>query len=649
MAQLENLIASIEDSRLRSELSAEIKSLKTRTDFGLVYERHLPETVCIDANGGLRIGDQVRLRTESTSKPQLVTSMTRTKATLLDTTGSTSQVARSALSVVRRFGEPIYPTLASMGTVIRSDTRPFHTVINGENYHALQMLLYTSAAQFDCIYIDPPYNTGARDWQYNNHYVDSADTWRHSKWLSFMAKRLWFAGRLLKPDGILVISIDENEHAHLVCLLEQVFRGWDITSVTIVHNPRGIQGDNFSVTNDFAVFVTPPGAKVIALRQLDDDAPRETRFRVWGDQSERTQGRNCFFPIYVEGDQVVGFGDVPPAAFHPQSAFQDLGDGRYAVWPIDNAGTERKWRNERKTIESVRHLLRPEWSKGKLQIRIDKDTAAHKTVWTGARYDAGSHGRRLLTALGVTFDYPKSLYTMRDILFACTGNRLDATILDYFAGSGTTLHAACLLNAEDGGSRRCVLVTNNEVAEKPATALNKQGFFPGDPSYEARGIFESVTVPRCIAAITGRLPDGSPVAGSYDAAYPRSAGFEENCEFFHLDYLSPDAVELGTATESLHPLFWLAAGSRSVRPAKFQSKKGFMVAESAGYAVLFDADAFSEFVDVIADVETVTHVFLVTDYNDTYAAMTGRLQSRIVEMVPREYLGWFARATEDGD
>jgi len=439
-----------------------------------------------------------------------------------------------------------------------------------------------------------------------------------------------------------VISVDENEHAHLVCLLEQIFRGWDITSVTIVHNPRGIQGDNFSVTNDFAVFVTPPGAKVIALRQLADDAPRETRFRVWGDQSDRSQGRKCFYPIYVQDDRVVGFGDVPPADFHPPHAFQDLGDGKYEVWPLDNAGAEKKWRNERKTVESVLHLLRPEWSKEKLQIRIDKDTAAHKTVWTGARYDAGSHGKRLLTTLGVAFDYPKSLYTMRDILFACTGDRKDAVILDYFAGSGTTLHAACLLNAEDGGARRCVLITNNEVAAKSAMTLRKQGQHPGDDAYEAQGISESVTMPRCRAAITGVLPDGKPLAGDYESGRPRHSGFVENCEFFRLDYLNPDKVELGRSFDALHPLLWLRAGARSARPKKLNSRKGFVVVEDAGYAVVFDEAAIRELIAALNAADGVDHVFLRTDSEDAYAEMC-ELLGRVIttERLYGDYLNEF--------
>src|SRR5205807_1912373 len=129
------------------------------------------------------------------------------------------------LLVVRDFGDPVYPALVPVDEVRRSDDRPYHAVISGENYHGLQALLYAYEGQVDCIYADPPYNTGARDWKYNNDYVDSSDTWRHSKWLSMMEKRLQLAKRLLKPDGVLVCTIDEHEVHHLGVLLEQLFPG----------------------------------------------------------------------------------------------------------------------------------------------------------------------------------------------------------------------------------------------------------------------------------------------------------------------------------------------------------------------------------------------------------------------------------------
>jgi len=643
MARIEDLLTGIEDPVLRAEIEREVAVLKEHVSFGLVFERHIPETVDL-LHVEPAVGDLVRLRRESGDALYRVFEMNRGSATLTPLDGGKNVEATAPdLLVVKPFGEPIYPTLTPLGSVVRSDERPFHAVINGENLHALQLLLYLYEGQVDCIYIDPPYNTGAQDWKYNNRFVDKNDDWRHSKWLSFMERRLRAAKLLLKPDGVLVISIDENEHAHLVCLLEDVFAGWDITSIAIVHNPRGIQGDNFSHTNDFAVFVTPPGAKAIAKRPVEADAQKETRFRVWGDQSERKTAKNCFFPIYVEDEGVVGFGEVPPDDFHPESAVIDQGDGRYEVWPIDNSRTERKWRNQRKTIDQVAHLLRPEWIKGQLQIRIDKDTAMHKTVWSGSRYDAGSHGKRLLNkVLGVDFDYPKSLYAMRDILYACTGNRKDAVILDYLAGSGTTLHASCLLNAEDGGRRRCILVTNNEVGAKTAAKLNKAGRYPGDKDFERHGIFEAVTRPRCERAITGVGADGKPLTGEYEGDRARSDGFGESVEFFRLDYLEPDQVELGKAFDAIHPALWLITGGKAPRPDNVDHTKPFYVAAHAGYAILFDDGALREFEQAIEGRDDITHVFVVTDSEEAFIDARELVgHGRQTSMIYRDYLRTF--------
>lgn len=155
--------------------------------------------------------------------------------------------------------------------VIGDPDKPTHILIEGDNFHALSVLNYTHQAAIDLIYIDPPYNTGAKDWKYNNNFVDSEDGWRHSKWLSFMNNRLRLAKNLLKQDGILICAIDENEHATIALLLEEIFIDYEITCITIVHNPRGIQGKNFSYSNEFAYFVYPKGGKFIGRKPRTDD------------------------------------------------------------------------------------------------------------------------------------------------------------------------------------------------------------------------------------------------------------------------------------------------------------------------------------------------------------------------------------------
>ena len=180
-------------------------------------------------------------------------------------------------------------------------------LIEGDNFHALSILNYTHKGKIDVIYIDPPYNTGNKNWKYNNDYVDKEDAFRHSKWLSMMDKRLKLAKPLLKDDGVLVCAIDENELWHLGSLLEEIFFDREIHLVTIVHNPRGVQGKNFSYVNEFAFFVIPKGIKVIGPRKLDESEIYWSNLRNWGGESDRSDAKNCFYPIMVKGTEVIGF------------------------------------------------------------------------------------------------------------------------------------------------------------------------------------------------------------------------------------------------------------------------------------------------------------------------------------------------------
>jgi adenine-specific DNA-methyltransferase len=642
MALIDDLLERIGEAALQDAIREEIQKLRSQKAFGLVFERHIPElTVVTDAP--IKPGDRVRRRDKSAGDQEFVIEAINSRSAVIrevdgERLESSERLRRQDLACVKRFGEPVFPALKLIEQVARDKEAPTHTVINGENFHALQLLTLFGEGFADCVYLDPPYNTGKRDWRYNNHFVDKRDGWRHSKWLSFMERRLKLAKRLLREDGVLAISIDENEHHHLVCLLEQMFVGWDIVSVAVIHNPRGIQGDNFSTTNDFAVFVTPPEQKVIAPRPVSPEELTERRFRVWGNESLRTDAKNCFYPIYIEEDTVVGFGKIPSSDFHPGEAVVDLGNGRFEVWPIDNSGTERKWRNERKTVEQVAHLLEPEWKNGTLQISIVKDSALHKSIWSGSRYDAGSHGKRLLKeAFQVDFDYPKSIYTMRDLLYACVGLRPDAVVVDYMGGSGTTLNALCLLNAEDGGRRRCILVTNNEVGAKAEKALLKAGLVPGDEEYEDHGIFKAVTLPRCKAAITGSLESGEAVPGYYLGGRSRSLGFEENVAFFDLVYLDPDEVELGRAFSSLEPILWLAAGAK--RPHQPHSDKGYFVEPNEGYAALFDDVLMEEFSRMLLEQDFEGIIFHMTSSPEAYAELLSLLRGKWQTlMLYRDYL-----------
>jgi hypothetical protein len=180
------------------------------------------------------------------------------------------------------------------------------------------------------------------------------------------------------------------------------------------------------------------------------------------------------------------------------------------------------------------------------------------------------------------------VYTIRDCLEVAVGNRKDALNLDFFAGSGTTLHATLMLNAVDEGRRRCFLATDNEVEEKLSKTLQADGVYPGDSEFERHGIFEAATRPRVEAAITGRRPDGTPVPGDDIDGRSYALGFPENCEFFAFDYLNSDRIELGLEHEALHPVYWMAAGANGKRPERISADEPFALVPKCGYAVLFD-------------------------------------------------------------
>lgn len=345
------------------------------------------------------------------------------------------------------------------------DTRPNNILIEGDNYHALSVLNYTHKKNIDLIYIDPPYNTGAKNWKYNNDYVDKEDEYKHSKWLSLMRHRLNLAKNLLRDDGALICAIDENEQAHLSVLMEQIFTSFDQHTVTVVHNPKGVQGNNFSYTHEYAIFVVPKDKKIIGDRSLTDEEIYVSNLRNWGNESERTDAKNCFYPIIIKNGKIVDFGNVAKDDFHPKTANEMQKDGSVFIWPIDEKGIERKWRYARQSVEEIKNILQIKESRGGIfQIMIAKDYGTYKTVWTDKKYDASEYGTKLLREIipNCDFDFPKSLYTVYDCLFAIIGDRPHANVLDFFAGSGTTGHAVLEMNKIDGGNRKFILCTNNE-------------------------------------------------------------------------------------------------------------------------------------------------------------------------------------------
>jgi len=362
---------------------------------------------------------------------------------------------------------PILKEVKSKRVISKNEKLPNNLLIEGDNYHTLSVLNYTHKKKVDLIYIDPPYNTGARDWKYNNDYVDENDAYRHSKWLSMMNNRIKIAKGLLKDDGVLIVTIDKHENATLLMLLGKIFSMHDITTVVIEHNPKGLPSRNFSDSHEYAHFVIPKGLSVIGK---NPETKEDTRnLRRAGKASYRSERPTMFYPIYIKDGRVIRFGEVPKENFHPKKRSITLDNGEIEVWPIDDRGKERRWHFGIDSISDHIDRIEIKAKNGDFQLYVTAVPARYKTVWTGGDLDAGKYGTTLVkNMIGVEFPFPKSLFATTKCLETVIYNRKNALVLDFFAGSGTTGHAVLLMNQKHGSNHKFILCTNNEskIAEE---------------------------------------------------------------------------------------------------------------------------------------------------------------------------------------
>ena len=701
--ELRALLARVEekDPGVAKELRRHIDVLQGRREFGLNFERHTPESVALTGRP-ISVGDKVRfipvrghaeVESEATwTVTELTGPNTKRVAQLVDPrTDATASRLVDDLVFIAEFNDPIYPGLVrSDEPVLRGGDKPFHTVINAENYHALEAMLFTYQGQVDCIYIDPPYNTRANDWKYNNDYVDPGDSYAHSKWLAFMERRLKLAKKLLNPcDSVLIVTIDEKEYLRLGLLLEQVFVGYPCQMVTTVISPSGQpRGSQMYRVEEyiFCVYIGAAaatggtdnmlGAVEDEVANYEDASPKEIKV-TWesltrrGTSARRVDREKQFFPIFIDPEtkRVISVGD-PLLPVTIDRGTVEVPEGTVAVWPIRSDGTEGRWRvgregvlkllerglvrvgryNKKRDQWTMNYLLRTDVQRlDRGEIVIDgwtqqgtpilKRPATNevqkvrpKTVWNRESHNAGNYGTALLRKFipGRSFPFPKSLYAVEDTLRFFVADKPEAVILDFFAGSGTTAHAVMRLNGQDGGCRRSISVTNNEVNDEE-TSFMKKGLRPGDAEWESQGICERVTKPRIKAAITGTTWRGDQIEGdyTYNNIQPMADGFEENVEFFTLTYENPALVELDLVFERIAPLLWMRAGSQGRRiEARTDT---FDIADT--YGVLFDIDAGVDFVEVVEkNPGGLRVVYIVTDDETQFQAVASQLPEGL-EMV----------------
>lgn len=359
------------------------------------------------------------------------------------------------------------PVLADMekDSLMLEGGKPVNVLIEGDNYHALSVLAYTHEGRIDAIYIDPPYNTGNKTWKYNNRYIDDDDAYRHSKWISFMAKRLRLARRLLARDGIICVMIDNYELHNLRHIMEEVFSDREIITTVIEHNARGRIKNNFALTHEYALWAVNRGRDCITrTSELGKDIRRN--LRRTGNNSRRADSPTMFYGIEVKKNtlSIVSATEALPLG---KKIPRHTDPGTEMVWPVDSDGNERNWyySSQKMLAEAGRGECFAKKIDGRTQIHyhIPGKPKRRKSVWSGPMYDASTYGSELLTEIigQNDFPYPKSVHAVKECIAAMTDKK-DAIVLDFFAGSGTTGHAVMELNREDCGTRQFILCTNNE-------------------------------------------------------------------------------------------------------------------------------------------------------------------------------------------
>lgn len=692
MALLQELIKQIDDPALRDRIMLETNKLMKQKKFGLVFEEHLPEcTPLYDVP--VKVGAKVALKTGYVSDIYTVLKIDDA-GVLCDRRENHEQkvLALDNLVVVAEFGEPIYPTLQMLDSVENApDSDLWHTLIEADNYHALQLLVYLYAEKVDCIYIDPPYNTGAKDWKYNNDYVDSNDQYRHSKWLSMMEKRLKLAKKLLNPkDSVLIVTIDEKEYLHLGCLLEELFPEARMQMISSQITPQGNPRVQQFYRTDEYIFLLGFGNAHPSQLALDEEwrtglGERPQKNINWasllrtGTARKREDRPLMFYPFFIKNtDRGPVIDSIGNPYLEKDLSKVQIPEGTTVVWPVGRNHELRRWQvsatSARKLKEegflrlgkwkgtdtAIQYLAesnRKNIQSGIIPVtgkRYDgsyiiddeyKATFLPGTIWKISSHDATRFGSQLLTKVigEKRFDFPKSLYAVHDIIRFYLENKNNALIIDFFSGSGTTLHAVNLLNAEDGGHRRCIMVTNNEVSSDEAKRLTKEGFKPGDSEWDKLGIARYVTWPRTVCSIEGHDVNGKPLKGNYlGSDIPMANGFKANAAFFKLSFLDKNAIALGRQFKELLPVLWMKGGTIGRCPSLEGDRlPGMLILPQNKMSVLLDEMYYAEFAKEMAKYPEIQTVFIVTDSEIAYKNMIRDYADKDCYQLYREYLDNF--------
>lgn len=677
MAAINDLIAQIKDPDLRQRVTKEVKELTKHKKFGLVFENHVPEmTLLYDypISRGCKVirkvDDDKRLTEDILWEVERVSRGVATCRHAV--TGEKQQVSCHELICVAKNGEPIYPCLKYVDFVQNApDSDLWHTLIEADNFQALQLLAYLYPQQVACIYIDPPYNSGATDWKYNNNYVDGSDSYRHSKWLAMMESRLLLAKKLLNPNNsVMIVTIDEKEYLHLGCLLEEMFPEANIQMVSTLVNPKGVTRNGFRRADEYIFFImmgtaapcildlgaewSPSAIKSKNRSKVSNLEPGWTSMMRRGSHSSRRERMGLYYAIYVNPatKEIEKIGLPLSQEFDKDIDYEGL----IQVLPLRTNGSQGCWQLSPQELKNrisqgrirvgkessygyvINYLPNGEYNKiisGEFEIigrsvnnnsiiakkkTMDDDfLSMAPTQWKIALHDSSAYGSTLLRTIfnDKRFEFPKSLYAVHDAIRFFVANNPNALILDFFSGSGTTLHAVNLLNKEDGGHRRCIMVTNNEVSADEEKAFRAKGLHKGDEEWEKYGIARYVNWPRTKCSILGVDVNGKPIQGDYITSNTEEKVVKRNIKQINLD-LRDDS--LGT---KLKKQIVGLIGDKKIPQNAIKAECPYLVLEGANHAILFDVTKTDEFMDEIH--EDIDTIYVVTSSSKTFAAVKKEL------------------------
>ena len=352
--------------------------------------------------------------------------------------------------------------------VITDESKDDNILIEGDNYHALSVLNYTHKAKIDVIYIDPPYNTGNQDFVYDDKYVDIEDSFRHSKWVSFMHYRLSLAKELLKKTGLVFISIDDNEYSNLKMLCDHVFGESNFrASITVKGNPRGRDYGGVARMHDYVlIYARTDFSEILSITDENKEFPFQDE--IGGFEVRELRNRNIAFNINNRPNLYYPFYINPKKEL--DNGFLEISLDKRAGWvelfPKESQGLKTVWRwGKPKSQQNLNvEIVAKKMMDGGYQIveKYRKKEKMVRSIWDDKDVNT-EKGTLLLKEIleKKMFGYPKPLEMVERIIEMGSPTK-DITVLDFFAGSGTTGHAVLSLNKRDGGNRKFILCTNNE-------------------------------------------------------------------------------------------------------------------------------------------------------------------------------------------